>query len=240
MERAVVAAARSFLEDKPAVLAALQESGIEVPDVRQVFELASDCSRRLLSATEGVATLIVLIERIDLTASGIRVGLNIPFPSVAGETSLRSLRVSRFAPMKLKRRGVELRIILDGKDDLPRKAGPALLKAVARARRWFEEIASGRVSSSAAIARREALPKGYLARLTRLAFLSPAIIDAMAEGRALVGLNLQMLMTRRVALPLQWKDQQRCSRSSSESETFARLYQRGAGSKPLTAHCSGR
>lgn len=77
MERAVVAAARSFLEDKPAVLAALQESGIEVPDVRQVFELASACGRRLLSETEGVASLSELIERIDLTATGIRVGLSI-------------------------------------------------------------------------------------------------------------------------------------------------------------------
>ena len=34
-----------------------------------------------------------------------------------------------------------------------RKAYPALLKAVARARRWFEEITSGRVRSSAQIER---------------------------------------------------------------------------------------
>jgi len=53
LERAVVAVAKSFLEDQPAVLAALQESEIEVADVRQVFELAADWSRRLLSGTEG-------------------------------------------------------------------------------------------------------------------------------------------------------------------------------------------
>src|SRR5262245_39719745 len=35
---------------------------------------------------------------------------------------------------------------------LPRSADPALLRAVARARRWFEEIACGRIRSSAEIA----------------------------------------------------------------------------------------
>jgi hypothetical protein len=54
--------------------------------------------------------------------------------------------------MKLKRRGVELRIILGGKNEIRRKVDPALLKAIARARRWFEEVASGRVPSLAAIA----------------------------------------------------------------------------------------
>lgn len=46
-------AARSFLTDKAAILATLQESGIEISDVRHVFKLASDWSRRLLSETEG-------------------------------------------------------------------------------------------------------------------------------------------------------------------------------------------
>jgi hypothetical protein len=47
MERAVVAAASNLLNDKATVLAALNESGIEVSDIRQIFELASDWSRRL-------------------------------------------------------------------------------------------------------------------------------------------------------------------------------------------------
>jgi hypothetical protein len=85
--------------------------------------------------------------------------------------------------MRMKRRGVELRIIIEVKEDMPRKADPTLLKAVARARRWFEEIASGRVRSSAEIARREALQKGYFARLMRPAFLSPSIVETVVEGR---------------------------------------------------------
>src|SRR5262249_28302615 len=179
MERAVVAAAKSFLEDKPAVLAALQASEIEVADVRQVFALAADWRQRLLSDAEGSTALSELVEKVELITSGIRVSFQVPLPIGAGQTTDKILRASHFAPIKLKRRGVGLRLILDGKDELPRKADPALLKAVARARRWFEEIASGHVRTCAEIARRERLQKSYVARLMRLAFLSQAIVDAV-------------------------------------------------------------
>jgi hypothetical protein len=36
----------------------------------------------------------------------------------AGVSSLNALCLARFFPMKIKRRGVEMRIILDGKDDV--------------------------------------------------------------------------------------------------------------------------
>lgn len=65
----------------------------------------------------------------------------------------------------MKRRSVGLRIILDSKDGLPRNIDSMLLKAVARGKRRFEEIASSRVHSSAELARREALQKGYVVAL---------------------------------------------------------------------------
>src|SRR5262249_61761524 len=95
------------------------------------------------------------------------------------------------------------------KNDLSRSADPALLRAMARARRWFEEITSGRIRSSAEIARREGLQKGYVARLTRLAFLSPTVVEAVVEGRTPAGLNLQPLIAKRLILPATWRDQER-------------------------------
>jgi site-specific DNA recombinase len=109
----------------------------------------------------------------------------------------------------MKRRGVELRLILDGENELPEKAGPRLLKAVAHARLWFEELSSGRVRSSVEIAKREGLQRGYVGRLMKLAFLSPAIVDAVVEGRSRALPNLQALMTRKVAIPLCWEEQDR-------------------------------
>jgi DNA-binding NarL/FixJ family response regulator len=53
----------------------------------------------------------------------------------------------------------------------------------------------------------EGLPKRYVTRLARLAFVSPAVAEAVAAGCASAGINLQMLNGCQ-PLPLDWKDQQ--------------------------------
>ena len=100
-----------------------------------------------------------------------------------------------------------MRLIINGGDE-PRRPDPALLKAFARARGWFEELGSGRVRSLVEIARREGLAKRYITRLTKLAFVSPTFVDALAEGEASVATNLQMLMDGCIALPLSWEGQE--------------------------------
>ena len=69
-------------------------------------------------------------------------------------------------------------------------------------------MASGRTQSLVEIARREGLPKRYVTRLTKLAFVSPRVAEEVAAGHAPAGINLQMLMDGRLALPLDWNDQQ--------------------------------
>jgi site-specific DNA recombinase len=87
----------------------------------------------------------------------------------------------------------------------PRVPDASLLKAIARAHRWFEELASGRATSLAAIASHEGVSDRYVARLIQLAFLAPKIVEAIAERGALADLKL----TRHVDLPLDWTMQQR-------------------------------
>ena len=111
--------------------------------------------------------------------------------------------------MRMRRRGVELRLIVDGRADERHEVDPALVKALARARAWFEEVTSGRIGSLAEIARREGLRKRYVARLTKLAFIAPSIAEAIVEGRAPIGVNLQMLMDGRLQLTACWTEQQR-------------------------------
>jgi hypothetical protein len=82
-----------------------------------------------------------------------------------------------------------------------------LLKAFARARGWFEESVTGRVRPLVEIARREGLTKRYVTRLTKLAFVSPKFVEAVAEGFASPETNLQMLIDGRIALPFSWNDQ---------------------------------
>jgi hypothetical protein len=131
-----------------------------------------------------------LIASVHLTDKGIRIALKVPIASSSqGPPPTPVLHLSHFVPMKVKRRGVEMRIVIDGPLQAPQQVDPALLKALARARCWFEEVASGRVQSLVEIARREGLPKRYVTRLARLAFVSPMVAEAVAAGRAPAGIT---------------------------------------------------
>jgi hypothetical protein len=199
-----------MLEDKPALLRALEASGIESVDIREILRAAAAWSRRLSCESETATTLKALVVRIQVGRVGLNVVLRIPIEvGTDSEISATALSVSRFVPMKIKRRGVEVRLILDSpKNDLPPMVNPALLKAIARARGWFEEVTSGSAASLAAIARRDGLPKRYVTRLARLAFVAPAVVNAVVEGRAPAGLTLQMLLDARATLPSDWYEQE--------------------------------
>ena len=209
LERAVAIAARSILDDKAAILEALQVAGMGDADVNLVFTLTAECRERFLAERDRSIALVELVEKAILTDEGIRLGLNIPVLCGGPVTDplRKELHLFRFIPLKVKRRGVEMRLFINGGDD-PRKPDPALLKAFARDRGWFEELASGRARSLVEIARREGLAKRYVTRLTKLAFVSPALIDSIAQGHAEAEINLQMLMDGRIELPLDWTAQE--------------------------------
>ena len=209
LERAVAIATRSILDDKAAVLEALQVAGMGDANINQVFTLVAEWRDRLLAERERSTALIELVVKVVMTDEGIRLGLNMPIPpgGPGSKSQRKVLHLFRFVPLKVKRRGVEMRLIINGGDE-PRKPDPALLKALARAREWFEELTSGRALSLVEIARREGLAGRYVTRLTKLAFASPDFVETIAGGGAApVTTNLQMLMDGRVALPLSWDDQ---------------------------------
>jgi site-specific DNA recombinase len=209
LERAVAIAARNILDDKAAILEALQVAGMADADFSLVFSLAAERIGRLLAERERSIVLVELVEKAVLTDEGIRLGLNIPVlcGGPSGAPPSKMLHLFRFVPLKVKRRGVEMRLIINGGDE-PRRPDPALLKAFARARGWFEELASGRVHSLVEIARREGLAKRYVTRLGKLAFVSPSFIEAIAEGEVPTAANLQMLMDGRTLLPSCWSLQE--------------------------------
>jgi site-specific DNA recombinase len=208
LEMAVLTAARSILADQAALVLGIQDSSEAAENVEQILGIALNWSERLRNESEARAALDELIKQVQLTQTGLRVTINMPVVSVGAGPS-DGIALSHFVPMTMRRRGVELRLILDGRADEQRQVDPALLKALARARAWFEEVASGRASSLADIARSEGLRKRYVARLTKLAFIAPAVAEAIAEGRTPIGINLQMLMDRRLELALCWSEQQR-------------------------------
>jgi hypothetical protein len=64
----------------------------------------------------------------------------------------------------------------------PKSVDLPLLKAVARGRKWSQDLLAGRVSSVRAIARRERIAARYVRELLPLGFLAPPLLKPLSQA----------------------------------------------------------
>jgi hypothetical protein len=205
IERTVAASACQILSDRIEIAAA---SGLAENRLPAIFSAAEGWGERLQSEVEAGAALSAVVDRVDLSDTGIRVSLKLPIPETASRPAAdaNGLIVARFFPMTVRRRGVEMRLVIKGNGAPAPRADSALLKAVARAHQWSEDLLAGRARSVAEIAERERVGSRYVRRLLRLAFLAPEIVEAIAAGDQPPELTAEVL-AERIDLPLLWTAQ---------------------------------
>jgi DNA invertase Pin-like site-specific DNA recombinase len=160
--------------------------------------------RRLQSEAEQTSALAALVDRVELKNDGIGVSIKLPIAGTgnSGSNLSEAVAITRAFPMQLKRRGVELRMIVGDHNRSATTVDPPLLKAVARAHRWFDELSTGKASSLAEIAAHEGLAVRYVGRVIRLAFLAPDIVESIVEGRQPTSLTAESV-TRHSEIPLE-------------------------------------
>jgi hypothetical protein len=100
---------------------------------------------------------------------------------------------------------VAMRLVIGGEVSTP-KTDWTLLKAVASGHKWFNQLISGRAFFARNIAAREGVSERFVRRLIPLAFLSPTIVEAIAEGRQPVSLTAEAL-SRGMDIPRDWDKQ---------------------------------
>ncbi len=199
-----------FLGDRAAIAGAIEEFNIDASRLPSIFKAAEAWIQSLRSESEAAPALVRLIERVGLKQDGIQVSIKLPIPSDEGRDAAtpNELALARFVPMRMKRRGVEMRLIIDG-DAMPAaRVDLPLLNTTARAHRWSNDLLEGRARSIGEIARREHLTGRHVRRVMRLAFLAPRIVEAIAEGRQPRDL-CALAMTQRIDLPPLWSAQER-------------------------------
>jgi site-specific DNA recombinase len=154
-----------------------------------------------------------LVARVQLESGGIRVSLNLKrlIAEPIDTQDSASLTMTRFIPMEMKRRGVELCLVIEGETSAAKRPDPSLLKAIARGHRWFHELASGRAASIRETAKREGVYDSYVKRLIPLAFLAPEIVRSICEGSQPSTLTAEALK-HTAPLPLEWTKQQQTLR----------------------------
>ncbi len=143
------------------------------------------------------------VQRVELRQDGIRLTLSLA-PLVVTEVDSGGLTITRDIPMRMKRRGMEMRPIIAGNG--PVRVGQTLLRTIIRTHKWFNDLVSGRVHNMAEIASREGVDKSYISRVINLAFLAPDITESIIGGRQPAALSVEKL-TKRIDLPLDWTQQ---------------------------------
>ncbi|MEO5332578.1 MAG: hypothetical protein H7839_11185 [Magnetococcus sp. YQC-5] len=85
-------------------------------------------------------------------------------------------------PMVVKKRGGRKLIIAPpGMEDVPLR-DETLAKLVARAHKWLKMLESGKFPSIRALAEQEKIGESYMAKVLRLTFLAPDIIERILDG----------------------------------------------------------
>jgi site-specific DNA recombinase len=207
LERSVITAAGSMLADRAAIVAAVPDAEASAVAVEAALQAAEVAKTQLDSDLDKSAVIARLVRRVDLRKDGMEVSLDLGSFGTEENRELRGrLKLTRVIPLQIRRWGFEMRLVVGGCLAPSPKADPALLKAVARGFRWFNEIATGQATSAADIARREKLDKHYVSRMIPLAFLAPSIVEAISKGTQPPEVTTEML-TRGLNLPFDWAGQ---------------------------------
>jgi site-specific DNA recombinase len=208
IEKNVATAAGQILNDRAEIANAAQAIGLAENRLPSIFSAAEAWRVRLQSELEAGAALNKLVDRVDLTDASVRVSLRVPITDAGKQPigNASELTFTRVFPMRIRRRGVEMRLVIEGSGALAARADLALLKAVARARQWSEDLLTGRAQSVSEVVGREQVSARYVRRLLRLAFLAPQIVDAIAAGHQPSELTAEAL-AERIELALLWTEQ---------------------------------
>jgi site-specific DNA recombinase len=160
------------------------------------------------------ALLAGLVERIDIGANQIDIHLRArglgalfdgPAAPMVDEASDETQILS--VPVRLRRSGRELRMLIDRADPFSTaKPDARLIKLLIRAHRFNATLVGSGGSPFAALAKQEGVSPSYFTRLVRLSYLAPDITQAILDGRQPSHLTADKLLAHS-RLPLAWQDQ---------------------------------
>ena len=192
---------------------ALRSAGIPSDQTRKMLDRATRLAAALnRSPAERAKVVRDLIEKVVIEENAITIRIRrcaLSGGAVAPPSSENpsDSPIELTAPVAFRRRGVEMRLVLPAvaiQNDRSR-CDPTLIKAIARGRAWFEELAAGRARSLRELAERDGITRRYVRRLVDLAFLSPELVEVILHGRQPVELTATRLTE--LDLPLDWTDQ---------------------------------
>ena len=173
--------------------AGLSEGTLERPGLQRLLD----------DDSASAAPLLRLIRRVDISPGSVSILLDRNTFAAClsmGPDRIREDALRILAPFRLRRRGVETKLVLGN----PTKSvDRTLLRNIANALSWLDRIKAGKTYEQ--IATEDAIPTDRVRKAIRYAFLAPDIVRAIVEGRQPVGLTSSYLLHH--PLPDDWEKQ---------------------------------
>jgi site-specific DNA recombinase len=150
------------------------------------------------------ARLSCVIDRTRLL--DILIGTETADDNAASSSELsQSQPITLSASLQMKRRGQEARIVMPSSTKAQHKPDPILVDLIARAHLYLDTLIALPAPSIAAVAKRHDVHPAEVSRILPLAFLAPAIAEAILAGRQPAELTGRRLS--RIDLPIDWTGQ---------------------------------
>jgi site-specific DNA recombinase len=193
IEERVADAVTALVADRAELVRLVRETEIEAEQIPELLHAVRDWRGAPLE----------LAKRVELGREEIAIGVDLSRFLRGRDVAIRLV-----IPVRIRRRGQEMRLVIESGRDGSRAREPdaALIKAVVRAREWFEDLVSGRARSHDEIAQREGVTRRYVGHLMPLAFLAPDVVAAIVGGAQPIEFTAETL-TKRTDLPLGWAEQ---------------------------------
>lgn len=193
-----------ILDDQSAIMDALRKAGVDAHHIPAALQTA-DKTKSELDTDKNTGIITVMVDRVDLRQNNIKITLSLAslIDPIIPKSISRPIIVYDM-PMQMKRRGVEMRLVINKSP--PARIDLTLIKAIARAHVWFDDLVSGRERSITDIAARAGLGHRHIAQYLPLAFLAPDIVEAIIEGRQPADLTAERLI-KRFEVPIEWEKQ---------------------------------
>ena len=179
---------QSFLTDKTQISNLLRETRCRPAEIGSGLKIASEVADSLTSGSPMAQAVADLLARVTVSHTSLKISIK--------RDRLLAMLIDKFVEQS-QDKGQDNIISLDA--TVPAVAGGAssklifedqnaktpdtvVVKAIARASIWFEQLTTGKSQSMAEIAVRENITDNYVSNLIHLAWLSPDIVGRVLEG----------------------------------------------------------
>ena len=212
IERPVLTRLGSFFRSPDELIKLAELAGLPNSELKALLLSAQRFSKAWPQTRVDVTELIhKMVRRVVLSSNSLQIEIN---PHAVAEVLLRppgrvgsddkdTEPFTLSCPLDLKRHSNQLRLVVDGVQPETEQR-VALIKAIARARSWYDRIVTGEIHSFRQLAVETGLSVRYVSRIIRCASASPALTEAILRGEQPSDLTVERLMQ----VPLSW-DQQR-------------------------------